>query len=56
MVMLAFGRMFDFYHSIGKTSIIQSYILKTVSKSYKPTIGADFFDKKVILENPYTGN
>ena len=33
--------------SVGKTSIIQNYIRKTVYQAYKPTIGADFFSKKL---------
>jgi len=33
--------------SVGKTSIIQNYIRKTVLDGYKPTIGADFFSKHV---------
>ena len=32
---------------VGKTSIIQNYIRKTISSAYKPTIGADFFSKKL---------
>ena len=35
--------------SVGKTSIIQNYIRKTISAAYKPTIGADFFSKKLHL-------
>ena len=33
--------------SVGKTSIIQNFIRKTVSHGYKPTIGADFNSKKL---------
>ena len=33
--------------SVGKTSIIQNFIKKTISHGYKPTIGADFFSKKM---------
>ena len=33
--------------SVGKTSIIQNFIKKTISQGYKPTIGADFFSKKM---------
>ncbi len=37
--------------SVGKTSIIQNYIRKTISSGYKPTIGADFFSKKLEIVN-----
>ncbi len=36
---------------LGKTSIILNYILKTISSGYKPTIGADFFSKKLDIVN-----
>lgn len=32
---------------MGKTSIIQQYIKKSISTNYKPTIGADFHSKKL---------
>lgn len=36
---------------VGKTSILESFNYKKISKSAKPTIGAEFTKKKVILEN-----
>ncbi|TNV76472.1 hypothetical protein FGO68_gene10383 [Halteria grandinella] len=33
--------------AVGKTSMIQRYIKKSMSQVYKPTIGADFHSKKV---------
>lgn len=36
--------------SVGKTSIIQNYIRKTISQGYKPTIGSDFFSKKLEIK------
>mmetsp|Transcript_19674 Transcript_19674/g.26610 ORF Transcript_19674/g.26610 Transcript_19674/m.26610 type:complete len:83 (+) Transcript_19674:111-359(+) len=33
--------------SVGKTSIIQNFIRKTINHGYKPTIGADFNSKKL---------
>ena len=33
--------------AVGKTSLIQSYIRKQVSQTYKPTIGADFHSKRL---------
>ncbi len=36
---------------VGKTSILEAFNFKKISKSAKPTIGAEFTKKKVILEN-----
>ena len=36
--------------AVGKTSIIQNYIRKSISQVYKPTIGADFHSKRVEIE------
>jgi Ras-related protein Rab-7A len=36
--------------SVGKTSIIQNYIRKSISQVYKPTIGADFHSKKIEIK------
>ena len=33
--------------AVGKTSIIQNFIRKSISQTYKPTIGADFHTKKL---------
>ena len=33
--------------AVGKTSLIQNYIRKSVSQVYKPTIGADFHSKRL---------
>ena len=44
-------RSYNFPFSVGKTSIIQNYIRKTISSGYKPTIGADFFSKKLEIVN-----
>lgn len=33
--------------AVGKTSIIQNYIRKSMSQVYKPTIGADFHSKRL---------
>ena len=33
--------------SVGKTSIIQNFIRKSINHGYKPTIGADFNSKKL---------
>ena len=38
--------------AVGKTSIIQNYIRKSISQVYKPTIGADFHSKRLeIMDN-----
>ena len=39
--------------AVGKTSLIQNYIRKSISQVYKPTIGADFHSKRleVVDEN-----
>ncbi len=36
---------------VGKTSLLESYNYKKVSKSSKPTIGAEFLKKKITLED-----
>jgi Ras-related protein Rab-7A len=36
---------------VGKTSLLESYNYKKISKSSKPTIGAEFLKKKIILED-----
>jgi len=36
---------------VGKTSLLESFNYKKVSKSSKPTIGAEFLKKKVVLED-----
>ena len=33
--------------AVGKTSLIQNYIRRQVSQTYKPTIGADFHSKRL---------
>ena len=41
--------------AVGKTSIIQNYIRKSISQVYKPTIGADFHSKRLeIVDNDET--
>jgi Ras-related protein Rab-7A len=34
---------------VGKTSLLEAYNNKKISKSAKPTIGAEFLKKKIIL-------
>jgi Ras-related protein Rab-7A len=36
---------------VGKTSLLDSYNYKKISKSSKPTIGAEFLKKKITLED-----
>jgi small GTP-binding protein len=36
---------------VGKTSLLESFNYKKISKSSKPTIGAEFLKKKVVLED-----
>ncbi len=36
---------------VGKTSLLESFNYKKISKSAKPTIGAEFLKKKVILSD-----
>jgi Ras-related protein Rab-7A len=36
---------------VGKTSLLEAFNYKKVSKSSKPTIGAEFTKKKVKLDN-----
>jgi Ras-related protein Rab-7A len=36
---------------VGKTSLIESLNYKKISKSAKPTIGAEFLKKKLTLED-----
>ena len=38
--------------AVGKTSIIQNYIKKSMSQVYKPTIGADFHSKRLEILDP----
>ena len=37
--------------AVGKTSIIQHYIRKSISQVYKPTIGADFHSKRLEIDD-----
>ncbi|ETO20818.1 hypothetical protein RFI_16399 [Reticulomyxa filosa] len=41
-------RLFD---SVGKTSLMNQYIHDKFSKSYKPTIGADFLTKEIVVDD-----
>jgi Ras-related protein Rab-7A len=34
---------------VGKTSLLEAYNYKKISKSAKPTIGAEFLKKKITL-------
>lgn len=36
---------------VGKTSLLESYNYRKISKSAKPTIGAEFLKKKVSLKD-----
>jgi Ras-related protein Rab-7A len=36
---------------VGKTSLLESYNYKKISKSSKPTIGAEFLKKKITLDD-----
>ena len=36
---------------VGKTSLLESFNYKKISKSAKPTIGAEFLKKKVTLDD-----
>jgi Ras-related protein Rab-7A len=36
---------------VGKTSLLESFNYKKISKSAKPTIGAEFLKKKVTLKD-----
>ena len=36
---------------VGKTSLLESYNDKKISKSAKPTIGAEFLKKKITLND-----
>ena len=36
---------------VGKTSLLESFNYKKISKSQKPTIGAEFTKKKIALED-----
>ncbi|KAJ5080341.1 rab family [Anaeramoeba ignava] len=35
---------------VGKTSLIHSYVLQTFQEEYKTTIGADFLNKKITID------
>jgi GTPase SAR1 family protein len=36
---------------VGKTSLIEAFSFKKITKTSKPTIGAEFLMKKIKLEN-----
>ena len=36
---------------VGKTSLLQQYVQQKVNNQTKPTIGADFSKKEVIIDN-----
>ena len=36
---------------VGKTSLLESFNYKKISKSAKPTIGAEFLKKKVVIDD-----
>ena len=38
--------------AVGKTSLIQNFIRKSISQVYKPTVGADFHSKRVEVTDP----
>ena len=38
--------------AVGKTSLIQNFIRKSISQVYKPTVGADFHSKRVEVVDP----
>ena len=41
--------------AVGKTSLIQNYIRKSISQVYKPTIGADFHSKRLEVVDEIDG-
>jgi hypothetical protein len=42
----------DFLHDrVGKTSLMNQYVQKKFSKEYKATIGADFLQKEIELDD-----
>lgn len=48
--MLCFGELF-LSPSVGKTSLMNQYVLARFATSYKATIGVDFLSKDVMLED-----
>jgi hypothetical protein len=42
---------FDFLRSVGKTSLMNQYVLKKFSNQYKATIGADFLTKEITVDD-----
>ena len=38
--------------SVGKTSLINKYVMKSSTQAYKPTVGADFHNKKIQVIDP----
>ncbi len=37
--------------SVGKTSLMNQYVLKKFSNQYKATIGADFLTKEIMVDD-----
>lgn len=43
-------RIFSTKYSVGKTSLLNSYVDQKFVNSYKATVGADFMEKEVIVD------
>ena len=55
VIYLAYDVIFDFclvgVYSVGKTSLMNQYVVRKFSNQYKATIGADFLTKEVMVDD-----